>query len=231
MRPHWRFALNGALIASGAVLALMTLLFIISFVLFILRANGILFVPIFGWRGIGVFIRSLPWILIFISLVIIVILELLVRHYSFAYRRPLLYSAAVTVLLVSIGGIAIDRATLHERFFEQARYKHLPIAEKFYQEYGEQRFRDIHIGAVVELNEDGLIIRNRRGENLNVAVTAETRLPLGSDFQPNDRLVIFGERDGNNIQAFGIRRVDAGEENFRYRGQGRTRPPFFRQMR
>ena len=82
MRPKWHFALKTILALTGAVILLLTLIYIASFAIFMLRQTGVLFAPTFGFRGGYVFLRSLPWLLISLLVVFIVVLEILVRHYS-----------------------------------------------------------------------------------------------------------------------------------------------------
>src|SRR3989344_3614541 len=92
MRPRWHFVLRAMLYALGVLIAALALVYLASFIMFVLRETGLLFVPSFGFRGVGVFLFSLPWFLILLSLVFVFVLEVLVRRYAFAYRKPLLYS-------------------------------------------------------------------------------------------------------------------------------------------
>src|SRR3990167_8644737 len=107
MRPRWHFVLQATLVICGLVIVLLALLFLTSFIIFSLRNTGVWFAPSFGYRGIGVFLTSLPWLLIGLTVIFVVLLEILVKKYSFAYRQPLLYSALALVLIVTIGGVAI----------------------------------------------------------------------------------------------------------------------------
>src|SRR3989344_2081055 len=104
MRPRWHFMLKATLVVAGIALAGLTLLFVVSLAMFALRASGVWFMPAFGWHGFAVFLWSLPKLLILLAIVFIIILELLVRHYAFAYRRPLLISALMVIALALLGG-------------------------------------------------------------------------------------------------------------------------------
>jgi len=209
MRPKWHFALKTILALTGAIILLLTLIYIASFAIFMLRQTGVLFAPTFGFRGGYVFLRSLPWLLISLLAVFIVILEILVRRYSFAYRRPLLYSVAGIAFLVIAGGYAVAITSFHGRMFRSAERGELPWAGGFYREYGHQRFRNIHKGAVEEVFENKLTIRSRRDETLSVVMTPETYFPSGPDFAVGDWVVVFGDRDDHTVRASGIRKIDA----------------------
>lgn len=213
MRPKWHFVLKAALGLVGGVMLVLVLVYLSSFIIFVLRRTGVLFAPGFGSRGWYDFFASLPWVLILLAVVFIVILELLVRHYSFAYRRPLLYSVLGIVLVVFAGGIMLEHTPLHGRLFRYARENRLPPPMgHFYRGFGMQRFNDVHRGTVVSSTDRGFIMEDVRGETSTVVISPRTRLPLGADFAVGDTVVVFGEQDGTAIRAFGIREVDAEPE-------------------
>ena len=208
MRPKWHFAVRAALMAAGAIILFLALLYLASFVLFVLRRTGVWFVPAFGPSGWYAFLRAIPWILVVVFLAFVATLEVLVRRYSFAYRRPLLISAFGIVLAVLLGGFILERMHFHGRFSGYAERNRLPFAGRLYREFGERRFRNVHAGTITALGEHGFTMENRGGEALTVVITPRTRLPFGMDFSAGDAVVVFGERDDHTVQAFGIRRVD-----------------------
>lgn len=207
MRPKWHFILSNALLITGGIIVLLALLYLISFVAFVLRQNGVWFIPIFGLRGWFAFLVSLPWLLIALSLIFIVILEILVKHFAFAYHRPLLYSLLGIMLVVLVGGYLVNRTTLHARLAQFSEEHQLPLAGLFYRGFGHERFNDIHHGVITSTTTSGVTVETERGETLFIGITPRTRLPLGMDFTVGDIVVIFGDRDDDHIEAFGIRRV------------------------
>lgn len=209
MRPKWHFVLRTALMLTGLFLAVLVLLYMVSFIMFVLRQTGVLFVPVFGFRGLVEFLFSLPWLLIFTAFVFLVILEILVRRYSFAYRKPLLYSLVGIILFVGVGSIFVSRSGLHEGFFHYAIERRLPFAGPFYLGYGGARFEHIHPGIVQDMMEDGFHLTDRRGNVFTVVIAPETRFPFGTDFRTGDDVVVFGESATSGaIRALGIRRID-----------------------
>lgn len=206
MRPKWHFVLKAILGILGVVMVLMVLLYLSSFIMFELRETGILFIPVFGMHGISRFLISLPWVLISILIIFVIVLEMLVRHYSFAYRRPLLYSALGIVFIVVIGAIGLARTSLHGQIFNYTREHHLPLGE-VYKELGRPKIQDIHRGVIMKLNPQGFIIKDRHAEMFIVVMTPHTRLPFGSDFDTDDIVVVFGPEQDHRIKAFGIREI------------------------
>lgn len=207
MTPRWHFILKASLVAIGGIIIALTILYLASFIIFALRQTGVLFVPAFGMQGWFAFLSHLPLFLIFLLIIFIIILELLVRHYAFAYRRPLLYSALGIFVLVITGALAVANSSFHGGVSKYADKNSDTFVGKFYVQYGRQRFIDIHRGIIIEMADNGFMMRDRREEVLTVFVTRRTRLPLGADFSIGDIVVVFGDRKDNQVQAFGIQKA------------------------
>ena len=208
MRPKWHFILKGALLIVGGVILSLALIYVASLVVFASRQGGAWFVPAFGPQGWFAFMVSLPWILIILSGLFIILLEVLVRRYSFAYRRPLLYSVLGIVVLVLLGSVVVAKTSFHGKFMRFASEHRLPGADQIYRQYGEPQFKDIHTGRVSSLLPAGFMIKNRREEPLTVKVTSKTRLAPGTVFFVGDGVVILGERKNGQIDALGIRKIN-----------------------
>lgn len=207
MRPRWHFILKAILAILGAIIIFLTVLYLASFIIFILRQTGVLFMPAFGMEGWFAFFSHLPVFLIILLAVFIIVLELLVRHYAFAYRRPLFYSALGIFTLIVVGGLAVANTSLHGDLSKRAEKDNEFLAGKLYREYEAQIFRDVHRGRIMQITQRGFLMNNQRKEALTITVTRKTRLPLGSDFYLGDIVVVFGPRDGDEVQAFGIQKT------------------------
>lgn len=207
MRPRWHFFLKAVLATLGAIILFLFVLYLASFIIFILRQTGVLFVPAFGMQGWFAFFTHLPVFLIFLLIIFVAVLELLVRHYAFAYRRPLLYSALVIFVLAVAGALAIANTSFHRDISKQTEKDAASLTGKFYRDYEKQIFRDVHRGQIIKISNTGFLINNRREEVLTVIVTRRTRLPMGSDFYLGDIVVVFGDRDDGVVQALGIQKA------------------------
>lgn len=211
MKPRWHFILKSVLLISGIIILSIALFYLASFILFVLRQTGVLFAPAFGLRGIGAFFISLPWILILISIIFVAVLEILVKQYSFAYRKTLLYSLGAIIIFVAAGGWIMFASGMHQNMLERAMNDKLPVAGPFYKELGFSQPKDIYVGEIEEIIENGFKLKSRQGEQFKIIAFPETRFPFGADFGEGDMVMVFGNRKNGDIQAIGIHRI--GDKN------------------
>jgi hypothetical protein len=208
MRPRWKFILEATLLGVGAILVFLILLYLVSFILFILHENGAWFVPDFGAPGWFALFRRLPWILIGFAALFIAILEVLVRRYSFAYQRPLLATVLWMVGIVLVGGAVISATRFHNILFAFARHNTLPVIGGMYRQFGMPGFDDIHRGEILTMASGTFVIQFDDGDTSTVLVMPDTRLPLGEAFQIGNTVVVFGPENFNRvIPAFGIQQI------------------------
>ncbi|MCX6758141.1 MAG: hypothetical protein NTX14_00350 [Candidatus Nealsonbacteria bacterium] len=211
MRPKWHFILRAALAIIGSIVLALFALYLASFIFFMLLRTGAWFIPAFGFHAIVVFLISLPWLLILLTALFVIILEVLVRRYSFAYRWPLLYSAIAIILIVLIGGFAVAKTPIHKHLIEYDQGNGPLCCGGVYRDMDRPRSNDIHIGMIIEFTEDGFRLQDRGQENLRVVVSKKTRLPYGSDYSVKNVVVVFGPLHDNIIDALGVRRIEEME--------------------
>jgi len=210
MRPKWHFVLRSALVLLGVLVTALGLLFISSFVLFLLRASGVFFIPLFGFPGIRAFLFALPWLLLLFTILFVVVLEILARFYGFGRRLPLLYSALAIIAFVFIATVVIGKTAFHERMNMRAMDGRLPIMGEMYRNFPKPQ--DVHRGRVVEMTPSGFVLTHRNGPTTSVILLPETRLPHKDVFVEGDIVVVFGKKDTGTVTALGVLKVD--EERF-----------------
>ena len=215
MRPKWHFVLRASLLAVGTMAAALALLYLASLFLFIAHETGLWMAPAFGWHGVMVFLISLPWVLILLVLLFIVILETLVRHYTFAYRMPLIYSGLAIILLVVAGGLLVATTPFHKKMADCPPVGGPPPCMMgFYRDLDPDRHQALHEGTIVHVSGQNYIIVDRQQKQLLIVVTSETKFPFGADFAEGDKIVIVGERDGSQVKAFGISPFDGRRPDY-----------------
>ena len=206
MRPKWQFITKTALTILGVVLLALTVLYLVSFIVFVLWRSGVLYVPGFGFHSFGIFFLSLPWILILLAAVFMLLLEIFIRRYSFAYGRPFLYSALAVIFLGIVGGIIIGETPLHEKFFDEAENGRLPLAGPMYEYFGQQP-QNVTVGLITQITGNGYQVQSGDGDDVfSVVVTPQTQTPPPSSLKVGDIILILGPRHGNTILAQGIQK-------------------------
>ncbi|MDO8489862.1 MAG: hypothetical protein Q7S47_00425 [bacterium] len=206
MRPKWHFVLKALLAGLGGILLFLVTLYLGSFVFFMMQQTGVWEAPYFGLRGVHLFLTSLPWILIAVLALFWIVLEMLVRRYSFAYRQPLLYSVLGIFLFVVLLSYSVAVSPFHRAVSQIS--DRLPFAHQFYRDYGHPQFRNVHRGVIREVTQNGFILFTDRDEVLTVVVTPRTRMSRNLSFVVGDRLYVFGDVVGNHFEPFGIRKLD-----------------------
>ena len=210
MHSKHYFILELVAIILAIVAAVLLSLYLFSFTLFSLRQNGIWYLSGFGLSGVKASLFLIPWTIIFVVGLLVAGIEFLSRKFSFSYRRPVIYSIGGIILIVILGSFLIDKGTsLHPKFMERANEGRLPIgARGFYESFGVPKGRDVHLGEVLEIEENIFQLRTRKREPLRVIVTTKTIFPEGRDIKINDTVIVLGRcnKEGT-IKAVGVKKV------------------------
>ncbi len=216
MRPRWHFVLGAALAATGIFILGLALLYLVSFILFMLKASGAWFAPSLSPRGWFTLLQALPWLLILLCLLFVVLLELLVRRYAFAYQKPLLYSSLGVIIIAVAGGFIVFQTPLHRALFRTAEHGGLPMIGGFYRGYGMPRLSDVHPGIIVATDTAGFIIQEPFDNGTETVVPANgTPFPAGTGILAvGDSVVVFGVESGTVIQAVGFREFSPADAPF-----------------
>ncbi len=205
-----RTRIHFVLVSTFWILALLIVfgvaLFLVSFVVFVMRGNGIFELTHFGASGFSSVIITLPWLLLFGILLLVAVLELLAKHFAFVYRRPLVYSILGIIILIIIGGVLIGKTQIHDRAFERASQSRLSFAGPIYEHYGKAKLdENIHIG-VLMVNDNELILETREGDSYVLNISDQTRKPpkLNSGME----VFVLGRLEKNTIEVKGIKPVN-----------------------
>jgi hypothetical protein len=208
MRPKIFFVLRTILIVFGAFSLTLLILFFVSFIIFMMRASGTLFLPSFGIPGFKIFFVSLPWVLIFATFISIILVEIFAKSFAIVYRRPIVYSVVFIIVLVLLGGIIIERTRFHPSLFWQAQERRLPVMGGFYRSSNITRLQNVHRGIISEITSNGFLIRKPDNQILTIIVTPDTQFLPGGEIKEGEEVVVMGRREDDTVYAFGIRRIE-----------------------
>lgn len=208
MKPKWHFVLKTILFILGVVIVFLIALYIASFGLFILDESDLWSVPSFGLAGAYIFIKSLPWLLIAMVLGFLIILQVLVRRYAFAYQRPLVFSAIFIGVVVIGGSLFLRSLGVHRGILEYSQHHRTPVAYPLYKKFGQRKNQQVHPGMIIEIHEKDFVLQKISSDVYTVFVTPETRFPRGTRFLLGDKVIVIGNEKNNKIEALGIRKIE-----------------------
>lgn len=228
MHSRLYFVLKAVFLVLGTVLVFGLAIFLASFILFILRLNGLHFLAGFGMPGLGIFFGAFPWVLAGLTLIFVLVLEIFSERFCFVYRRPLLYSVAGIVIVVLAGGYLIARTEMHSRLWERAEMENLPFAGPMYRLYGDIGTPQFVLGKVVDASGNRFEIQTKRGQLLQVLLPETASPAFDRDLEKGDMVIVIGQRQGGSITAEGFKKLRNPEdlEFYRYHLQMmRPSPP------
>ncbi len=149
------------------------------------------------------------WHFVLLLAVFVVILEILVRRYTFVYKKPLLTSVLGIMGVVVVGGFLVTLTPLHR---SMAHFDHdgmlPPPLNGLYRQPPHLQTSDLYRGMIVAIAPDHILVSN--GESTTtVLIDPRTRLPYGNGFSTGNLVIVIGDFVATDtIHAFGIRAVD-----------------------
>lgn len=205
MRPKWHFTLENFLAAIGAAFLLVGAVFVASFIVFSLRKSGALDMLGFGLLGWYEFFFVLPWWFIFFALLALLLLEGVLRKFSFAYQLPILYTFAGVLFLSFIAVVVADRLEMHRYLREISESHDITPVRGLYSAMSDDRAYCLLQGGIIERHDDRIVIREPDGDVFRIVFGATTHIPEGMMFATSDTVVVFGEHDDGFVRAMGVR--------------------------
>ncbi len=205
MRSKWYFALQTILAVVGGVILGLFLIYIIGFFLFLLRQSGLLYAPGMGVSGWYIFFRSLPWLLIVLSLIFLLVLVILVNHFAFSYQRPLLYSLLGILIVLTAASFVVAVTPVGSYLPD---YNNPPILSGYYSSYDAGDISDVHRGEIITMASNGFILEGLSGETSTVLLSSGLATDTILNVKTGDLVVVFGVRDPNGyIEASAIDKI------------------------
>lgn len=220
MRPKWRYVLEALLWFFGTLAAVAGTLYLASLIFFVLSHSGMRFLPMFGFPGIMEMLVSFPWLILTGAVCFIILLEIFVRRYSFAWRYPLLYSAIGLLCLAVFGGLIVAQTPLHRNLRQSGGQPLLPPPfgqmRPFYENLDRAGRQAVNIGIISGKTPGGFILQEKRGSAVTVIISANTRLPKKAELNAGDAVAVFGKKIGDAVNAIEIKLINAKDLLMKY---------------
>lgn len=213
MRSKIYFLLRIILISTASALILIGSLFVLSFSFFSIHASGVQFLLEFGERGLLKFIILFPWTSFFISLILFMILEFLIRRITPVYRYPLLRIFLWILAIGIIGSVLVNLTPLHSFLLSEADKDQLPILGPWYEQvHDSHRDQGIYRGIITSFSKNGLtfVISHNDADLDSDEGTWTIVPPSGFNIDVlsiGENVYIAGQLQNNLVYAYGIRVV------------------------
>lgn len=121
MKPKWYFVLKSILNVLFIVVGFLVVLYFSSFIVLVFKEKLAFGGPPVSFSAWSKFIFSLPWLIFLFSLGMLLVLEILVRKYSFVYQKPIAYTLFTLIFLIVLMSFVmhkLDRQGRVPRFGE-----------------------------------------------------------------------------------------------------------------
>jgi len=217
MRSKSYFVLKSVLIALGVFIILSTVLYLISFILFVVQRSGLIFLPRYGFSGIRILLSGFPWILLIIVICFVFLLEFLVKKYTIAYRKPLLYSLLIVILVISGIGFIVHQTSFHGRMYLRSQEGKIPFVRPLYNKFELSNSNKVHPGIITEVLDGGFILERHDGKILKVIVSEDFNIKEGL------HVAVIGDLKEGIIDAMGVHNIPNGN---RFPGRPKLRKSF-----
>ena len=207
MKPRLFFVIKAGFCILLFLALLILAVYLVSFIVFMMRASGLWFLPGFGFEGFRILFGSLPWILIVVSLALILFSEFFAEHFAFVYKKPMIYSISAILLIVLISGIATAFTPMHAGIFQKVSESNLPLVKPFYDQVSNINPENMHTGIILDINELDFNIQTLDGQNLKVIPCKNGKGKTPKILAEGERVVIVGPVKNNTIDCLNILKV------------------------
>jgi hypothetical protein len=148
----------------------------------------------------------MPWMLLFLLVILLAALQILVRHFAFGYERTVLTTLTVTIgfaALVSYGFYTLDKNMRFARFGERGE---APFLKPIHDRYRKGKQPNTLHGIIVEARQDSYTLETFRGSSTVTFVTNQnTKQEPGVVLEPGESVFVIFEKTGSTTQALFVR--------------------------
>ena len=215
MHSRTYFILRTVLVGLAGAVLLAGAFFALSFVFFSIHESGVRFLLEFGEQGLTAFITLFPWTSLLVSLAFLVILELLVRQFTSAYRFSLLRIFLWVLVIGVAGGTLIGFTPFHASLLSAADNDRLPVLGPLYEQVHDSHIdRGVYRGNVVSVAESYFIISHNDTDRDSDEGVWNVVPPEGFDLgtlSVGNKVYVAGRLKHGVVYAYGIRPLSGDE--------------------
>ncbi len=212
MTPRLYFTAHVVATIATVLATLAVSIFIFNFILFSIRINSHEALLSFGPRGFMAFLQFFPWPFLLADIGLIILLESLIRRFKFGYRLPIAYVVVGLLVLTVVVGLVIDRGTfVNDRIMERAGGPGLPPPfGKLYRDAKHGPHDGLCRCVVTAISGNTLMVEDYNGATTTLTVILPENNPRATTtgIAIGDLVMVAGDREGDVIHAFGVKKAD-----------------------
>lgn len=212
MRSKAYFVVKLGFLSVLTVLITIISIFLLSFVLFSSSLDGSLFLVRFGGFGLYNFVLTLPWYLLLVLIFLLILLDLLLKSFSFGYKSPVVFLFGGTFLVITGASTLINFTPLHQKLMSTVeKNKTLPFhniydgVDSRYQKPGTWK------GYVGKINGNSFkfrYVKGIKGDFGEAEVFAVNEITVVDKLTEGDLVFVAGNILDNRIMAYGIKKLN-----------------------
>ncbi len=160
------FAIRVAILIALSIIALALAVFVLSFAIFSVHESGEQFLLGFGARGVATFLALFPWTALAVEVILLVLIELLFRRFTFGYRIPVLRALIGLFVCAAVGGIVVYLTPLHATLLRLAEQNELPVLGEWYEAiYASHAKSGVFRGTIGSIQGNQFVIFHNDGDH------------------------------------------------------------------
>jgi hypothetical protein len=223
-RPRAYFMLKVAAIVLTALAVLLVSIFIFNFILFSIRINSRDVLLGFGPRGVAAFLHFFPWSLLIFDIGLVLLLQWMLRWFRFGYKTPVLYLLLGLLVATASAALALDRGTsFNDSLLAHADRHELFLVGGFFEAARRPGSGGICKCTITAIAGNMLTVEDTRSGTttlLHVFLPHDDPRATTTGLSAGDVVFIAGDVDGDVIRAFGVRKLEQGEQRFFWKKPG-----------
>jgi hypothetical protein len=198
MHSRWYFVFLGLFSLIAALVMFVLSVFLISFVLYLFQNSDLVHLPMAGTTGYYFFLILFPWFPVIFSVILVSLIGIPFRHYTFMHVWPFIYNVIVVVALIGLVSFIIQLTPLHHRLWLYTVSRQTPLLARFYNNYNRTDNERVLTGELLSAKGNNLIIRTNNQKLINLTITSST--DSANAYAVNDRVLVIVQSVGQKTE-------------------------------
>ena len=173
-KPKWQFLLVTLMCMFALIALFLVLLYLVSFAALVLREHLFFDAFSFGPRAVFAVLHTLPFLLVLLTVTVLLILHVLVRHFAFAYMKPVVVTLGGGLLVTFVLFGAVLFMDTNSRIAHFGEGRHVPGIDILHSRFRDRMPPLATHGVVISAGTSTYTIRDENGEEKVIQVTQDT---------------------------------------------------------